>query len=225
MNMDPGRFEGDTPPPTYDQSQPARPPRSGISTGTLLLGGVLIVVGVLWLLQRADVIASPWRAALPGVLIAVGVAILIEARRRLDGGLVTIGVLLTLVLSISSIADIPIGGGVGDRDHRPTSIAEINSPYKLTVGEQIIDFSAVDFPEGETVIDAKLGVGDLTIIVPRDIGVTIDWRVGVGEADIFDQEQSGVGNDGIVKRNEGNSRQLRINASVGLGQLEVRDVR
>ncbi|MCO5177189.1 MAG: cell wall-active antibiotics response protein [Thermomicrobiales bacterium] len=225
MNLEPGRFDGDNPPPTYEQYPPTPPPRSGVSTGTLLLGGVLIVVGVLWLLQRADIIASPWRAALPGVLIAVGVAILIEARRRLDGGLVTIGVLLTLILSITSIADIPIGGGVGDRDHRPTSMAEVNSPYKLSVGEQILDFSAVDFPEGETVIEAKQGVGDLTIIVPRDIGMKIDWRVGVGEADIFDQEQSGVGNDGVVTRNEDNSRQLRINASVGLGQLEVRDVR
>lgn len=216
--MDPSWLDGDNPPPTP-------PPRSGISAGTLLLGGVLIVVGVLWLLQRADVIASPWRAALPGVLIAVGVAILIEARRRLDGGLVTIGVLLTLILSISSIADVPVGGGIGERDHRPTSIAEINSPYRLSVGEQIIDLTAVDFPEGETVIEARHGVGELTIIVPRDTGVTIDWRVGLGEADVFGQEHSGSGNDGVVTRDESNSRQLRINASVGLGELEVRDVR
>lgn len=216
-----------SPPAGPEVPWPAQPPpQRGVSAGTLLLGGLLVVIGVLWLLQAADVIESPWRAVLPGALIAIGVAVLIEARRGLHGGLVTLGIILTLALSIASITDVPLTGGVGERDHRPATLADIDSPYELAVGEQTVDLSDVDFPAGETPVRVKHGIGDLTIILPAGVGVVVDWEVGIGDITIFESfNQSGVGHDGVERREGSGDRTVRLEVSMGIGDVEVRYAR
>ncbi len=215
------------PPAPPEAGWPAQPPpRHGISAGTILLGGLLVLVGVLWLLQAADVVESPWGAVLPGALIAIGVAILIEARHGLHGGLVTLGIILTLALSVASLADVPLTGGVGDREHRPAAFAELDSPYELGIGEMTVDLSRVEFPAGETTVRVKQGIGDLTVILPEGVGAVVDWELGVGDITIFESfNQSGVGHDGVESRTGQRDATVRVRLSVGIGDVEVRYAR
>ncbi len=201
----------------------APPRRRGVSAGTILLGGLLVVIGVLWLLQAAGVVESPWRAVLPGALIAIGVAVLIEARHGLHGGLVTLGVILTLALAVASIADIPLSGGVGEREHRPATLGAIDSPYELGVGDMTLDLSGVDFPAGETSVVAKVGIGQLVIILPAGVGAIVDWKVGVGDITLFDSfNQSGVGHEGTEHRDDTGRSTVRLEVRMGIGDVEVR---
>ena len=54
---------------------PPSPPagRAGPAAATVLVGALLILVGIAWLLDAGGV-EVPWRAILPGALIAVGLA-------------------------------------------------------------------------------------------------------------------------------------------------------
>lgn len=233
MSDETTRVVTDPPPPSApppagpETTWPAQPPpRRGVSAGTLLFGGLLVVIGVLWLLQAADVIESPWRAVLPGALIAIGVAILIEARRGLHGGLVTLGFILTVALTLATLVNVPLTAGVGDREYQPATFETIDSPYELGIGEMTVNLSRVEFPAGETTVEIKHGIGDLTVIVPRGVGTVVDWELGVGDITIFESfNQSGVRLDGVERREGQGAGTILLKISAGIGDVEVRDAR
>ena len=90
------------------------PPSSRFHAGRLVLGLVVVVIGVAALLQAAGVSDVPWKAVLPGSLIAVGLGLVIAGRRSESGqgGLIAIGIVLTVLLAAASAVDIPLEGGL-----------------------------------------------------------------------------------------------------------------
>jgi hypothetical protein len=92
------------------------PPSSRFHAGRLVLGLVIVVIGVTALLQTAGVSDVPWKAVLPGSLIAVGLGLVIAGQRSESGqgGLIAIGIVLTILLTGASAVDIPLEGGVGE---------------------------------------------------------------------------------------------------------------
>ena len=117
------------PPPAPPPPAPAAPAPAGRSLGHIVLGAVLVLIGVGWLLEALDVADVPWRFLLPSVLILVGLALTLGARTGRHGGLVAVGVVLTVLVllagAIEVLVDVPLAGGVGDKTHTPTaSVAE-----------------------------------------------------------------------------------------------------
>jgi predicted membrane protein len=196
----------------------------------IVIGAVLIVLGVGWLLNALDVAAIPWRALLAAVLIVVGAATAATAGR--DGnhrGLIAVGSILVLLLAIastaSSILDVPLRGGFGDRAVTPHTMSDLSSEYRLIAGQMVIDLGELDLPAGDTELDASVALGRLVIDnVPSDVAVHATAHVTIGEVVLFDQSFSGVGVD--EERGDAGfttaSRRLVIEARVGLGQIEVR---
>jgi predicted membrane protein len=193
------------------------------SIGTILLGGIVAMFGLLWLLDSAGAIDSPWYAVLPGMLIIIGVALVIGSRTGSHPGLIVLGAVITVALTVTSMVDIPLGGGIGDRVVRPMSITAVDNDYELFIGQQTIDLREVEFPAGETRIRARVGMGELHIRVPTGVEVLAEWRVGVGDADVLGTERSGVGlrDDTNTAGYTSASQRLVLDLSVGIGSLVV----
>lgn len=207
---------------------PARAPaRSNPAVGTILLGGIIALFGLLWLLDSTGAINSPWHAVLPGTLIITGLALVASSRDGSHPGLIVLGAVLTVVLAVSSTVNIPLSGGIGERIHEPVTTAELQPKYDLAIGQQVIDLRAIDFPSGTTAIEARVGIGELIVRVPPDIELQIDFRVGVGDADVLDITRSGVGSDGdyATPGYATAQRRLTLDLSVGVGSLKVRHAR
>ena len=196
--------------------------------GQIVVGAVLIVVGAGWLLSALDVATIPWRAMLAGVLIVVGIALAAAASQGVaPNGLVAIGVSLVIVLALlstaSSALSIPLRGGVGERDYRPTA-ATVEPEYRLIAGEMNLDLAGVQFPEGETSIEASVTFGKLVIRgIPDSVATTVTASLTAGEVVLFDSTWNGVGIDQTARDanfGEATSR-LVIEAAVGFGQIEV----
>ncbi len=124
------------------------PPPSRFHAGRLVLGMVVVVIGVTGLLQAVGVTDVPWKSVLPGSLIAVGAGLVVAGRRSESGqgGLIAIGIVLTLLLAAASALDIPVEGGVGERTERPTTLSGVKSEYRLAVGLLTLDLSGVPVP-------------------------------------------------------------------------------
>jgi predicted membrane protein len=75
---------------------------------------------------------------------------------------------------------------------------------------------------GDTEVDANVGIGELTVIVPDDVAVDIDASASAGEVTVFGRSESGVDADlsGRISA-PGSDRALRIDAHVGLGDIVV----
>lgn len=147
-----------------------------------------------------------------------------RGRRALKFGLG--GLFLLILLAVVAIPLIVLGAVfAGDLDFDTTSrrvIVEDEVPANITqdVGELVVDFRTFDFDNVTTPeeLDVELDVGDLTIVIPDDVRVSIDAQAGLGDLDILGQTADGI--DAEIAIDESNP-QLILDARVDLGALEV----
>jgi hypothetical protein len=208
--------------------EPPLPPRElhAPRVGRLVGGLILVTVGVGWLLEIWGV-DVPWDAVLPGALVVIGAALLLAAGRGdSQAGLITTGVVLTFLLLVGAVVNIPLGGGVGARTVHPTSHTGILEEYRLGIGELTLDLSDVRdvaeaFPVRST--HATVGVGHLVVILPAGASVRVAASAGLGNVEVFDVAGSGLDVHRVVSRIDPTSNGgLDLVLSVGLGQVEVR---
>jgi predicted membrane protein len=201
---------------------PTPPPPS--RTGRLVAGLLLVIFGVGWLLETLDVGELPWEIVLPAALIVVGVVLLVRSRSaEHQGTLVTTGIVLTILLVLGSAVDVPIAGGVGERDERPTSLSGLRAEYRLGIGQLTLDLTGLPAFDGEARhVRARVGIGQLTVIVPEGTPVRVEARSGLGQVQVFDVEGSGFDVQRTTAPGAGVSPEFELVLTVGLGQVEVR---
>lgn len=210
----------------------AAPRPRGPRLGHIVLGAVLVLIGVGWLIEALDVADVPWRFLLPSILILVGLALALGARTGRHGGLIAFGVVLTVLVLLAGVfevlLDIPLSGGVGDRTRTPTTAED---EYRWGVGKMTLDLRRAQGLPGEE-IAASVVVGELVVIVPDDVPLVIDARVGLGEVNVLGESADGV--DPSLEC-YGSSRDvdcsssvtaagelaLHLTLEVGLGKVEV----
>ncbi len=203
------------------------PPRRR-SPGQIVFGIVLVAAGLAWLVAATDLFDLPWRAVFAGALIAVGAAVVASAGRERHSGLIVVGAILTVLLTLFSTAegvlDLPLAGGIGERSYTPQSAAALTSEYRLGIGELVLDLTDVEFPIGETQIEASVTLGSLHVIVPSDIPVRVTGHVTAGEVKLFDTVFSGTGIEETATDPgfDDASVRLLLDARTGLGEVVVR---
>lgn len=209
---------------TTEPLEPAPPPsQRGPAAATVLVGALLVLVGVGWLLDASGV-EVPWRAVLPSALIAVGLATIAGAFRDRQHALLLVGLLLVAVLTVASAtdwdADLPIGGGVGDRTERPTSPADLRD-YRLAIGQLTLDLSGLQVPPGTTTVEARVAIGELAVRLPQGVAVEVDAGSGIGQVQALDQEEGGFGSRLEASSDGFGDRRLVLDLRVGLGEVRV----
>ena len=204
-------------------TEPAPADRHGPAAATLLVGALLVLVGIGWLLDASGV-EVPWRAVLPAALIAVGLACVAGAFRGRQHALMVVGVALTVVLSLAAAADwdldVPWGGGVGDRTERPTTPADLTG-YELGVGNLVVDLRQLQVPPGTTAVEARVGIGELVVEVPQGVSVQVVASSGLGQVQVFGDEDGGIASRIDASSEQGGDRRLELDARVGLGEVRV----
>lgn len=187
-----------------------------------VLGGLLLVAGgLLWLLDVATDLSVAWRTLLPAALVVVGVATIVLALRRPAGELIGIGVVLTALVVVSSLAPARVGFTVGERSEQPTTVSQAADGYGHGIGTLEVDLGRLDVTEPVTV-EAGLGIGELRVVVPDGVGVEVRATAGVGNVEVFDRDSSGVGaRVEEVFDDDGATPLLRLEVSVGVGQVQV----
>lgn len=210
----------DTPPPP--------PARTALSLGRIVLGGLLLLIGVGWLLDSLEV-DVPWEAALPVLLMVVGVVLVVTAssERAGHGGLVALGVVLTVLLLVGTTVSFPFAGGVGERRERPTSVRDLSDRYRLAIGSMTVDLRDLS-ASGDLTVEARVGIGELLVLLPPEAGFSARARSGVGEIRIDDvgeqDERSGVDLERTYESPDlaGAALRFDLEVSVGIGRVEIR---
>jgi phage shock protein PspC (stress-responsive transcriptional regulator) len=189
--------------------------RAALGIGILALCGLIALCGA-------------WAAAAGGetvvaiIVIAAGAAILIGAFVRPVRWLVLPAVTLALSAGAVSAAGIDVDGGVGDRDYRPASAADLRDTYQLGIGELVVDLRQTDLPSGDVPVKIDLGIGDARLIVPEDVCVATDAQIGIGEARTFDRTNHGVDVDvDDLPAASADTTRLVVEADVGIGSLRI----
>jgi phage shock protein PspC (stress-responsive transcriptional regulator) len=197
-----------------------RPPSLFLPVFGLLLAGA----GLLTFLSAVGVDIR-WDVALAVAATAVGLAVVAGAfLRRRTGGLVFVGITLAgLALAVSAI-DIRLEGTVGDRVYRPAAAEDVSRSYEMAIGELDLDLSNTSLASGDTEVDVNVGIGDLTVVVPRSVAVDVEATASAGSVSVFNRHSDGV--DARVVASGGGApphadKKLFIDAHVGLGSVTV----
>src|SRR5579884_700812 len=123
-----------------------------LSIGTIVFGGVLVLLGLLWLLDALGVSGISYGALLAIGLIAVGAGIVVTAQSGSHGGLIALGIIMTTILTIATSVSIPLNGTWGDQNISLRTAQEIKPDYTVTAGNLNLNLQRVTFPAGDTII-------------------------------------------------------------------------
>jgi phage shock protein PspC (stress-responsive transcriptional regulator) len=178
------------------------------------LAGVALVL----LLSRGEIAAGTgWIVALIG-----GLAILWASRHKKKArrALIAVVSLIAIALTVTVVAafawfDASLGDGIGTSTYVPASATAVQSSYRLGVGDLKIDLSQID-AAGRHTVNARLGVGELKIVVPHDADVHVDAHANVG--DVFVLKNHDDGHNASIHTGTG---QFKIDARVGVGRIDV----
>src|SRR5687767_7834436 len=110
-----------------------------------VLGVMLVVGGIGWFLQQAGLVSLSAGTVLSCLLIALGIGLVLTARRAGGIGLVVVGLVLTVVLASTSAVDPGLlQRGAGERTFAPATASELEARYALGAGSLTLDLTRVD---------------------------------------------------------------------------------
>jgi len=196
------------------------------SLGRIALWTLLVAVGLLAVVDGAgaDVPASAYVAV---ALAVVAVALVVGSLYGRARWLIAIGAVLTVGLGITAGVE-HIGGGIDARNAtwKPASVAQLDGSYEISIGDALLDLSAVDFTGRSVSVTVHVGMGDLTVVLPSTVDARTVARVNVGNAEVLGEDWSGIGQSEHVVTDLGpdgaGGGELTLHASVDVGNLEVR---
>jgi phage shock protein PspC (stress-responsive transcriptional regulator) len=178
----------------------------------ILLACALILVGGVW----AGAAGGGTVAAI--AVIAAGLVIVAAAFARPARWLILPTLSLALGVGVAAAAGIDTADGVGEREYRPATAAQLRDRYELGAGQLVLDLRHLALTGAQRRVELDVGIGRAVVLVPRDACVSVDSRVGAGDVRVFGRDHGGVDVDFDDHRAGGG---LLIDGEVGLGQLAI----
>ncbi len=191
--------------------------------GGIVFGLILVGVGSVWLLSALDVAMPRWDILLSAALIVVGAGLVATAGRAGTGGLIALGLALTIILSGVSTVRLPIDNAFGDTTQRPTSMASLQREYSNALGSFTLDLSRLEVPEGVTRIRVANSFGEARVRLPAGVGVRVQASTLFGEARVLGETFGGVGTNQAKETPDfaTAARRIELELNTAFGAAEV----
>ncbi len=211
----------------------------------IVLGVVLGIIALSNLFSSGPWWHRHWDGGLGGfgfyfglfALILAGALLVASGRRSgsplrwlLVTALVTVLAIITVaaatVFSIEAMSGVPLHGGIGDTQWRPTSAAQVAPRYRLAIGNMVVDLRDVAFRPGTTHITATVGIGHLEVEVPPGPSVSVSAHSGLGAVQVFGQTDGGFSTHqtmqvGGAATGRAQTPHIVLDAEAGVGQVQV----
>ncbi|MFC8669269.1 PspC domain-containing protein [Streptomyces sp. NPDC057199] len=168
-------------------------------------------------------------------LVVLGLGIALSAfRGRTGAGSIFLAIVTAGLLACSAALPKDISTHWVRTDWTPATAAAVQEHYDLGTGVGTLDLSRIDVAKGRTVTtNAEVGLGQLKVILPKDVTVKLVIEVGVGDIQLPGDDQQDVDvapgkhkqltlsptGEGTDKAKAGGTLDLTL--EVGIGQAEV----
>jgi phage shock protein PspC (stress-responsive transcriptional regulator) len=218
---------GPPPGPVGYVPPPAPAPRAPRSMlGPLTVSAVVVAVGLLLLAASLGVDGITAPRVLATALLVTGAGLLVGTVWGRSRGLIALAVVLTLALSATSSFDRRFSTTTGDR----TWVVTGSTERALGAGSATLDLRGLAGTDRrDLTVEARVGAGELLVLVPEDLRVELESRVGLGQI-LLDQPgrgryaEAGAGLAHDVTLGPPGGAAVVLDVRVGLGELEVHRV-
>jgi phage shock protein PspC (stress-responsive transcriptional regulator) len=202
--------------PSGDAGDVAR--RAALGVGVLILCCGVFVAGAF-----GAAVGPDW--LVPALVLAAGVAVLAGAFVKPVRWLVPPALALALAAGCVAASGIDFDGGVGQREYRPASSADLRDRYEIGIGELVVDLRGTSLPAGDVPLELDVGVGEARVLVPDDVCVATSADVGAGNVSAFGEDNGGVDVDFEDLRDAPpETTRLVLDAEVGMGEISVQEL-
>lgn len=213
------------PPPTDVASPPPPPPprapRPRSYLGRLTMACLLITIGILALLRNVDAVDLEARHFAAAGMLVVGLGLLVGTFLGRARGLILVGLLAVPILVGATAIRVPLNGEWGRETVRPIGTAELRPEYQHGGGRLVFDLTGVGPLTETTTVSIEQGIGELEVLVPDEMSVSIDASVAAGAIEIFDR----TADDGLDVSStypaEPGEPTLELELDLGIGRISV----
>ena len=209
-------------PPVVPPPPPPRAPRERSMLGQITIAVGLIVLASMALIDtafaRVQIEPVHYLATAVGIL---GIGLLVGAWIGRARWLIVIAILLLPAMWFTSLWPDDFSFSAGEVLEEPIAVSEVQEPFDLGMGKLTIDLTGLTPSELAEigVVEASLGMGELVLRIPNDVGVVIDAEVGMGALSGPFSDESGIGVE--ATRTVGAEPVYEIRAEVGFGVVTV----
>ena len=204
-----------------------------------------VVVAVIALIVFFSLVSSGPRSWGPGWFFGAGLiwlavaAVVVLAVARVGGahriwkvlGLMILSLVALLAVIVGgaftavALSGVPIHGGVGDRELRPTVASQVQHDYRLAIGNMVLDLRNVQFPAGSTSVNASVGIGHLLVEVPPGVVVSVNAHSGIGNVTYADgqgnSDAASFGSGSAANASSPSEPHLNLTATTGIGVVQL----
>jgi phage shock protein PspC (stress-responsive transcriptional regulator) len=155
-----------------------------------VVGALVATLGVLAALDAVNGIAVPtyfW-----ATLIIVGTGLLVGmVLRRTPWTLTALLVPAVIGLIAFGGTDASLHDGSGQREWTPTTASQLHSNYRMAFGQTVLDLRHVSTMDAPRTVDMRLAAGQVRILVPAGMNVTVDTDVHLGNVTLDGSDYNG----------------------------------
>lgn len=169
----------------------------------MVIALAFILIGVLLLAGNLGLIVFNWGIVWSLALIGFGVWLVWRAFQPQAGCSITFGV----------------GNSRAVLDGREIR----NEDFSHGLGKFDLDLTRATIPEGTRRVRVSLGMGEVTVIVPRDLAVRVYASAGMGDVRVFQNKDEGIAPSVDFESDDYATavRKLDLEVSVGIGEVQV----
>ncbi|MEO3744268.1 PspC domain-containing protein [Plantactinospora sp. B5E13] len=220
-----GSGVGTVPPPARPPKPPKKPrERSALGAATFSL--IFVALGLVAILDLTDVVKVGPSAYFAAALVTIALGLLVGTWFGRARWLIALGLVAACALGISTVAESSAGRHHNDSVvWAPDSVSALAPSYQTRLGSSTLDLTRVDFTGQAATVRVAVNLGEVRVILPPTVDVTVRVDVQAGDADVLGRRHSDfggptrevvdLGDDGT-----GGGR-LTISLSVDAGYAEV----
>lgn len=215
--------EPDEPSPFAMPPSPApRPPRSASMLTPIALSLSVLLTGLLLGFSASGVVDLSLQGVVAAALLVVGLALVAGTWIGRGRGLIAIGALLAVALTLVAAVDVPLRGGVGNRVYAPTG-ADVHPDYRLGIGNEELDLTDAALDGSVRHIDATVGIGQLHVDVLESAKLVIHATTGAGSLQINGVADVGthLERDVTIPATGDEKGELDLDVHVGMGSVVI----
>jgi phage shock protein PspC (stress-responsive transcriptional regulator) len=195
--------------------------RGPITAGVLSLlsiGAALVIAGSLsgWFDASASVV-------LAAALVVVGAGLALASVVGRAPWLFVVGIVLTCALLTAAAVEPLIDDGIGEKVVAPATLVQLESRYEHGIGDFTVDLRNVPLDGKTRRVEVELGIGSLTVLVPRARSLVVDAHVDAGKLLLPDGRTADGWDESLrYARGVGGKGALVIDLEMGFGDAQVR---
>jgi phage shock protein PspC (stress-responsive transcriptional regulator) len=193
-----------------------RPITAGVLS-LLSIGAALVIAGSLsgWFDASASIV-------LAAALVVVGAGLVLASVVGRAPWLFVVGIVLTCALLTAAAVEPLFEDGLGEETFAPATLSALESKYEHGIGDLTVDLRNVPLDGKTRRVEVELGMGSLTVIVPRNQSLVVDAHVDAGKISLPDGRTADGWDESLryANRTAGQGT-LVIDLEMGFGDAQV----